>query len=316
MARPDSPGMIDGFMSVQAVRHQGERPPDEKPPKDAAPAAKAEESRSDSALPQKQASIGQTALPSRHELICYSCGYAFVITGSLNKVFCPKCREQLETSDRTIEGEWKEDIRTVGRVHVHQGATVIGATIVATDVIIAGDCTQAKLQPTRRIELDTGARVQPEVLNEHSVHVIAGARLSLTAILRCNMLEIFGELQASAEPTGMTTVHPGGMFRGTLKTEHLTVHDGGGLSASLHIAPAPPEAPPEADKTADTEAVDASASPSATKAKKPTAPSATKKAAPSGPTQKASSQTKATVKRVSSTKGKKRASKRPRRKVE
>ncbi len=243
MARSDKPGMIDGFMSVQAVRHKGDRPPDKKPPKDAPAIEDTEVSQSDSALPQKQASIGRTALPSRHELICYSCGYAFVIAGSLNKVFCPKCREKLETSDHNIDGMWKEDIRTVGRVHVLQGATVQGATLVATDIVIAGDCTQANLQPTRRIELNTGARVRPDVLDKHQVHVVVGARLMLDAPLRCNTLDIYGELQATAEPTGMVTIHPGGMFRGTLKAEHLVVHDGGGLSASLQIAPARSEEP-------------------------------------------------------------------------
>ena len=132
MARSDKPGMIDGFMSVQAVRHQGDRAPDQKPAKDAPAVEKTEASQSDSAQPQKKASIGHTALPSRHELICYSCGYAFVVTGALNKVFCAKCREQLETGDHSIEGEWKQDIRTVGKVHVKQGATVVGATIIAT----------------------------------------------------------------------------------------------------------------------------------------------------------------------------------------
>jgi cytoskeletal protein CcmA (bactofilin family) len=241
MPKSDKPGMIDGFMSVQAVRHQDGRKPDGKPPDDKSPPNAKEEPQSRSAQLAEKASIGRTALPSRHELVCYSCGYAFVVTGKLSKVFCSKCREELETGDHTIEGEWKKNIRTVGRVHVKSGAVVRDATIIATDIIVGGDCAQATLKPTRRVELDTGALLPPGLLDEHCVLVRAGARLSLDTPLRCSDLDIHGELQASAAPTGMVTIHAGGMFRGDLKAAHLTVHDGGGLSAKLHIQPEEPE---------------------------------------------------------------------------
>jgi cytoskeletal protein CcmA (bactofilin family) len=238
MARPDSPGMIDGFMSVQAVRRKGENGTAHKPTEAPPPP---EEIRHRSVSTQKASGIGHTALPSRHALICYSCEYSFVVTGSLDKVFCPKCREQLETGDHLIEGEWREDIRTVGKVHIKQGATVLGATIVATDVVIGGNCDNATLNPTRRIELETGASVPPSVLDKHNILIREGARLAFETILRCKNLDIHGELQADAIPTGTVTVHPGGMFRGKLKTPHLTVHDGGGLSAMLEITPEPPK---------------------------------------------------------------------------
>ncbi len=237
MARSDKPGMIDGFMSVQAVRRKGEQGPDNVPPQGEAPPATQEETRHRSADLEKKTSIGQTALPSRHELVCYSCGYAFVVTGKLGKVFCSKCREELETSDRDIEGNWKQDIRTVGRVQIKSGAVIDGATVIATDIAIAGDCSKANLQPTRRIELETGAIVPPGVLDAHPVLIRAGGRISLKAPLHCSNLDVHGELQAEAAPTGVVTIHPGGMFRGKLKTAHLIVHDGGGLSAKLHIKP-------------------------------------------------------------------------------
>ena len=173
MAISSRSGMIDGFSSVQAVRHKGARKPDTNPPKETAPPSKTEEQRHRSVQSQK-VSIGHTALPSRHELVCYSCQYEFVVTGSLDKVFCPKCREQLETGDRTVEGDWKRDILTVGTVHVKNGAKVLGASIIATDIIIGGDCSEANLKPTRQIELETGAVVSPGVLNNHKIIIVTG----------------------------------------------------------------------------------------------------------------------------------------------
>jgi len=304
MARPETPGMIDGFMSVQAVRHQGERGPDRKPSGEDPSAANAAKDAPDSAQTQKKASIGHTALPSRHELICYACGYGFVVTGRLDKVICPRCREQLETGDHHIEGEWQRDLRTVGQVYVHSGASVGEITIMATDIIIAGDCTQAVLKPTRLIELETGGVTDPEALNARRIRIRAGARISLSAPLRCSDLEVYGELQATATPTGIVTIHPGGMFRGHLAAEHLIVHEGGGLNATLRIAPHRAPAAPKPSST----------SPGMTGHETPKATAPVKRAAapaspPPPPINPAS-------KRVSSSKGKKRASKRPGGRVE
>lgn len=226
--------MIDGFTSVQAVRHKGERKTDSIPPEETVPPPKPEEQRHRSVQAQK-ISIGHTALPSRHELVCYSCQYEFVVTGSLDKVFCPKCREQLETGDHTVEGEWKRDILTVGTVHIKSGAKVLGASIIATDIIIGGDCSEANLKPTRQIELETGAVVSSGVLNGKKIIIRSGARLVLDDPLRCGDLDIYGELQAKVMPTGIVVIHSGGMFRGELIASHLIVHDGGGLSAKLRI---------------------------------------------------------------------------------
>jgi len=329
MPKSDKPGMIDGFMSVQAVRHKGEHKPDDKSPPGKSPPEKQEETQSDSVPLQKKASIGHTAMPSRHELVCYSCGYAFVVTGKLGKVFCSKCREELETGNHEIEGEWKQDIRTVGRVHIKSGATIDGATVIATDIVIAGDCSKANLQPTRRIELETGAIAPPGVLDAHPVLIRAGARLSLKKPLHCFDLDIHGELQADAAPNGTVTIHPGGMFRGKLKAAHLVVHDGGGLSADLHIKPEEPEVrdpKPEAggQKTevgAPKSAVGTSkAKTPKGRASRPGEPPAAEGSAGAKrrntPPAKPKAASKPASKRVSSAKGKKRTSKRTSKKVE
>ena len=231
--------MIDGYTSVQAIRHKQEHGQSENIPTQtrvpvAAPQDAVPESGGDAA---KKAAVGRTALPTRHDITCYSCGYSFVVTGRLDKVFCPKCREQLETGDYDIEGEWTQDVLTVGKVYIHSGAVVKGAAITANDIIIAGDCCEANLQPVRHIELESGAVVPTAVLADRKVIIRSGASLSFATVLHCTELEIRCELSASAQPSGLVTIFAGGFFRGSLECRHLVVHDGAGISAELKILP-------------------------------------------------------------------------------
>jgi len=160
MPRPDHNGMIDGYSSVQALRRlDGKASPRAKPPEESALDEGA-------AAPPKPAGFGHTALPTRHELICYSCGYAFVVTGRLDKVICPKCRTQLETGDKHIDGAWSGNLKTVGRVYINSGATVTSSSIVAMDIRVAGICRNTRLEPTRHLELDSGAQVEIDKLGK------------------------------------------------------------------------------------------------------------------------------------------------------
>lgn len=229
-------GMIDGFRTVQAVRKRSERGVPPKPQKnERARSVQESELRSDSVKKGSPVSIGKTALPTRHDLVCYSCRYKFVVNGRLDKVFCPKCREQLETGDHTVDGAWDKDVLTVGKVYIKPGGRVAGCRIVATDIVIAGDCSEADLCPTRQLELETGAVVAPGNLNNSRIVIRAGGEIALDVPLRCQELEVYGSLHANASPSGLVVIHPGGMFRGSLTCEHLVVCDGGGLSADLRI---------------------------------------------------------------------------------
>jgi cytoskeletal protein CcmA (bactofilin family) len=127
---------------------------------------------------------------------------------------------------------------TVGKVHVKAGAKVDGVKIIATDIVVAGDCSSADLCPTRQIELDTGAVVAPATLNSSKIVILAGAQVSLSEPLRCNELDIYGALSAKASPGGLVQIHAGGMFRGDLECAHLIIFEGAGLSANLRVSPA------------------------------------------------------------------------------
>ncbi len=242
MPRPDHNGMIDGYSSVQALRRlDGKGSPRAKPPEESAPDEGA-------TAPPKPASFGHTALPTRHDLICYACGYAFVVTGRLDKVLCPKCKTWLETGDKHIDGAWSGNLKTVGRVYINSGATVSSSSIVATDIRVAGICRNTRLEPTRHLELDTGAQVELDKLSGQRLVIIEDAKLTFDEPLRCRSLEIRGELQADARPSEGGEIHPGGMFRGTLHAPRLIVHDGAGLKAHLHIAPASKDLTPNAQQ--------------------------------------------------------------------
>lgn len=246
MPRSDHNGMIDGFSAVQARRRVDgkglprEKPQDRAAPKSPAPADKAQ-------TPNKPASFGHTAMPTRHDLICYACGYKFVVTGRLDKVICPKCKTQLETGDQHIDGDWTGNIKTVGSVYINSGATVSSAHIVAMDIHVAGVCRNARLEPTRNLELESGAQIDIDKLNGKRLVIVADAKLTFDDPLRCRSLEIHGELQADARPEKGVEIHPGGMFRGTLQAEQLIVHDGAGLKAHLHISPASKGAAPSTE---------------------------------------------------------------------
>jgi hypothetical protein len=81
--------------------------------------------------------------------------------------------------------------------------------------------------------------------------IIEDAKLTFDEPLRCRSLDIHGELQADARPSERAVLHPTGMFRGTLHAPRLIVHEGAGLKAHLHIAPAVKEpAPNPAPETA------------------------------------------------------------------
>jgi hypothetical protein len=54
--------------------------------------------------------IGKTTMPTRHEVVCYECGFFFQMTGRPKSTFCPKCKANLTFSDLSIETAWSESL--------------------------------------------------------------------------------------------------------------------------------------------------------------------------------------------------------------
>ena len=229
-------GMIDGYSSVQAAARRaaaGKTPPRPAPVKPKPPP--------EPPSPDGPKRIGHTVMPTRHELVCFACGYAFPVTGQLEKIFCPKCKEQLECGDLVVDGHRTEDCRTVGTVTVSPGATVTDATLTATRIVVAGDVRRARLNPTRTLELETGAQVDLKALVPLDVTIRETAELSFDAVLRCRTLDVHGNLCARVETEGSLTLHPGCRFSGEIQTAHLVVLDGAALRGRLKVTAKPTE---------------------------------------------------------------------------
>ncbi len=231
MPRLDHTGMIDGYTSVQALRRL-----DGKTPRTPVPSSEKDEGeRIASEETPKSQTFGHTALPTRHDLICYNCGYAFVVTGRLDKVLCPKCKTWLQTGDHHIDGVWSGTLKTVGCVFINSGASVSSSHIIATDIRVAGSCRNCRLEPSRNLELDSGAHLELDRLSERRVVVVEGACLVLDEPLRCRSLDIFGELQAEVRLSERGTIRSGGFFRGSLFAPRLLVEEGAGIRAFIHV---------------------------------------------------------------------------------
>ena len=242
MARADKNGMIDGYMAVQSVRRssgrQQEREHTDAPENHPA-------SQSPSNTPH---GFGHTALPTKHEIHCYGCGYQFNVTGSLDRLICPKCKEQLHTGDKTICGPYSGTIQTVGTVTIHSGASVTDSKITASVIRIAGECRKTVLQPGLRVELATGAEVDSAKLDAVDVVINETENVHLETELYCKSLHLMGTLRANVRARETVEIYSEAVFHGKLQSPGLVIEEGAALRGELHIKPNIPQSNSENDQ--------------------------------------------------------------------
>ncbi|MFU8780356.1 MAG: polymer-forming cytoskeletal protein [Kiritimatiellia bacterium] len=237
MGRSDNNGMIDGYMAVQSVRRnsgkQHERVRSDLPDTSAPPQPDA----TGTTPVSKPLPFGHTALPTRHEIHCYACGYKFVHTGKLDRVLCPKCKEQLHTGDKTICGTYTGTIQTVGTVTIFSGAVVTDSRITASVIRIAGACRKTTLTPGIRVELETGAVIETARLDTVDVVIHADQQVALDTELCCKTLQLRGSLRAAVRAREKAEIKTGARFQGQLHAPSLVVEEGAALRAELFIKP-------------------------------------------------------------------------------
>ena len=235
MSNFKSPKVIDGFSSVQALRHTGKvskprlRSSQSNLPPKAKKASGASKGKAGGGL-----RIGHTAIPQKHDILCYECSYAFVLTGRLSKTICPKCHKTLLTSDYSTAQKEVLTIQTIGSVHILPGAELEEkSNIVARKIVVAGDIEKALVNCTGTIELCNGAKLDVRKITFKDVLVREDCRISVTRKLECQNIDVKGDIKGNIKVSGRVTIHSGGMLQGKITTPHLIVHDGGGLKAAV-----------------------------------------------------------------------------------
>lgn len=228
--------VIDGFITMEAARRAAASGPKRKkatakptaPKKRAAP--RASKPKSDGKV-----KIGRTIEPTKNEIVCYECEYAFTLTGELNKTYCPKCRCILEAKTETIDGVWSGGIRTIGDVVIAENGIVRGGTVVARNVVLKGSIESGRVRVLGRLDVHPGGNFELQVVDAVDLVIREGSRVALTRKARFRHVEIEGELKAKLDTTGIVTIRQGALLRGQLRGAHLVVEEGGGLKAKLAI---------------------------------------------------------------------------------
>jgi cytoskeletal protein CcmA (bactofilin family) len=180
----------------------------------------------------------QTALPVRHEIRCYRCGFEFVLTGRMDKVLCHKCRTFLSTDNHTVDGLWSGRLETIGTVTVTPMGLIKAGEMFAMDLLLHGRVEGGQLNVRRRLELFAGASLDLASVTFSDLAIHAGMVLVPAGPVVCREVTVAGELEAVVECSGSVTVKAGGLFRGTLRAPRMVVEDGATLDADVAVGTA------------------------------------------------------------------------------
>lgn len=187
--------------------------------------------------------VARTAVPAKHQIVCYECGYRFQVHGRVKTTNCPKCRVLLDLADHIIDTEWMETVKTAGTIRLAPSGVLKSGDLIGADVIIEGIIEGGRARAWRVIELGAGAIFSEKAVSGIDLRIAAGAEFKFKQPAKYHDVEVLGTLHASLEATGLVTVRPGGLLGGDVCAEHLVVEDGGGLKANLQIGPKPVDAP-------------------------------------------------------------------------
>ncbi|HEY8240490.1 MAG TPA: hypothetical protein VIH35_03545 [Kiritimatiellia bacterium] len=217
-------------MAVRMARQAKQAPP---PHREAArpPAAQPpEKKKSDAHL-----KIRQTALPTKREMVCYSCGAEFTTTGRTPVLVCNKCKTVLNQADYTVTAPLTDAIKTVGTVTIPAGVVLTRGTIIARDVILEGSLEGAEVRATNRLQIHAGAGFDEANVKARDLAVGVGFELKLEASASYRHVELAGALHARIEASGVVHIHATGSYVGRLVAPHLVVDEGGGLQGEIRI---------------------------------------------------------------------------------
>jgi len=237
VVRSKDPSVIDGFSSVQAVRHAGRSSngPRTRPSRTTLPATTAKPDEKKNTVGKLASRIGHTVIPVKYEIVCYECAYTFTLTGRLQDTICPKCHALLDGSDHTIDREWTGTIKTIGTIELKPEGALKGGEFIARNVIIAGHAEEGIIQAYQRLALGAGATFDVARIRMKDLVIRKDGKFTITSKFTCRNLEVEGELKAKVFIEGIVRIRRGGFLRGEVYTPHLVVEEGGGLWAKVVV---------------------------------------------------------------------------------
>ena len=226
---------LDGYATIRAVARTKSTPVSSPP----APVSKADTTTDapPTDLQKPGARVARTAMPVKHLIECYECGYKFQMHGRATSTHCPKCRALLDLTDHTVDTEWSETIKTAGTIRLAPSGVLKGGDLVGADVIVEGIIEGGRARALHTLELGAGAIFSEKAISAPSLRIASGAQFTFKQAAKYRDVEIFGSLNAKLDAKGVITVKAGGLLEGDIQAEHLIVEDGGGLKAALHVAP-------------------------------------------------------------------------------
>jgi len=231
-------GEVSGFDLVRAVKHVRSQPGSASPPPPPRPPPAPPTSPPDQpedGKPAPSVRIGTTAVPTKHEFVCYECGYRFTVAGKVRTLYCAKCRTILNQTDYTIDKPHDISIVTAGIVTIAPEGIWKSGTLLARDVIIAGRHESGSIKATRRIEIAPGAEFDLASIEAENLVVREGAVIETDTPMTFRDVDLHGTIRGTLETTGLVTMHAGSVFRGKLKTPRLIMEDGATLEANVEI---------------------------------------------------------------------------------
>ncbi len=235
-------GEVSGFDLVRAVKHVRSQPGSASPPPPPRPPRappKPPPDQPEDGKPAASVRIGTTAVPTKHEFVCYECGYRFQVAGKVRTLYCAKCRTILNQADYTIDKPHDISIVTAGVVTIAPEGVWQAGSLSARDVIILGRHESGSIKAFRRLEIAPGAVFDLSVIEAESLLVREGAVIETETPMNFRDVHLHGTISGSLEASGLVTLHAGSVFRGKLKTPRLVMEDGATLEADVEIGETP-----------------------------------------------------------------------------
>ena len=229
--------VVSGYATLKAAQRAAEHTRDKNAEK-APPPEKQDRSQG----PEKIGThIGHTAMPTKLDIVCYSCSYEFKMSGRTPSTHCPKCRAVVDLSDYTIDSTWTGSVRTGGKIFITSDGVLISGELIAGDIRLEGELKGGRLKATRELQLGPGAKFTDDRVSAQNLNILAGAKITCRGTIEYQNVTVSGTLKANLKASGLVTIKTGGTFSGSLQAEHLQVEDGGGLKAKLTVRNTPSE---------------------------------------------------------------------------